>query len=93
MTDAEIAAALGCAGNFAGGPCERPPVEIVHIGCVHEHVASDPACARCAEFVRRYIATGELICIKCDESAEPHRCPAAEAAPATVLASARPADG
>jgi hypothetical protein len=55
-------------------PCTREAAGLLNAGCVHEHIADNPACAEHAQFWRTELAARRVFCQPCTTSRKPHDC-------------------
>jgi hypothetical protein len=57
-------------GSFTRWPCNRAATFAVTIGCVHEHLTTEPMCSGHLD----KIGDGEGVCSFCQDCSEPHDC-------------------
>lgn len=55
-------------------PCLLPATGMLTLMCVHEHLHPCTLCPGCAAEARFVVASKELVCHKCSDCPEPHRC-------------------
>lgn len=54
--------------------CGIPATAILVAGCEHQHVQDSPGCAMHLAMMHLLVSRREMICVRCEESREPHEC-------------------